>query len=61
MYNRSVMAKSAFSYVKTRFFLRILPLRCGSPNASPEVVHSPRSQFSLHFDIRNIQQIFTQN
>ena len=33
---------------------RILPLRCGSPNASTEVLHSPRSQSPLHFDIRNI-------
>jgi len=32
----------------------ILPLRCGSPNASTEVVHSPRPQSPLHFDIRNI-------
>ena len=30
---------------------RILPLRCGSPNASTEVVHRPRSQSPLHFDI----------
>jgi len=33
---------------------RILSLRCGSPNASPEVVHRPRSESPLHFDIRNI-------
>jgi len=33
---------------------RILPLRCGSPNASTEIVHSPRSRSPLHFDIRNI-------
>jgi len=33
---------------------RILPLRCGSPSASTEIVHSPRSRSSLHFDIRNI-------
>jgi len=33
---------------------RILPLRCGSPNASPEVVHRPTSQSPLHFDIGNI-------
>jgi len=32
----------------------ILPLRCGSPNASPEVVHRPRYQFPLHFDMWNI-------
>jgi len=36
---------------------RNLPLRCGSPNASIEVVHRPRSQSPLHFDIGNIQQI----
>jgi len=36
---------------------RILQLRCGSPSASPEVVHRPRSQSPLHFDIRNIYQI----
>jgi len=47
---------------KIRFFLRRntcfsrkSPLRCVSPNASPEVVH--RSQSPLHFDFRNIQQI----
>jgi len=33
---------------------RILPLRCGSSNASPKVVHRPRCQSPLHFDIRNI-------
>ena len=33
---------------------RILPLRCGSLNASPKVVHRPRSESPLHFDIRNI-------
>jgi len=33
---------------------RILPLRCGSPNASTEVVHTPRSRSSLHFDIWNM-------
>jgi len=32
---------------------RILPLRCSSSNASPEVGHSPRSRSPLHFDIRN--------
>ena len=49
---------------KIRFFLRRntffsgkSPLRRGSPNTSPEVVHRPRSQCSLHFDFRNIQQI----
>jgi len=30
---------------------RILPLRFGSPSASTEVVHRPRSQSPLHFDI----------
>ena len=38
---------------KTVFF-RILPLRCGFPHASTEVVHRPRSRSPLHFDIRNI-------
>ena len=33
---------------------RILPLRCDSPNESPEVVHRPRSQSPLHFDTGNI-------
>jgi len=32
---------------------QMLPLRCGSPNASPEVVHRPRSGSPLHFDIWN--------
>jgi len=35
-------------------FFRILPLRCGSPNASNEAVHRPRSRSPLHFDIGNI-------
>ena len=35
----------------------ILPLRCDPLNGSPEVVHRPRSQSRLHFDIRNTQQI----
>ena len=34
--NRSAMAKSDFSCVKTQFFFRKSPLRCGSPSASPE-------------------------
>jgi len=33
---------------------QMLPLRCGSRNASPAVVHRPRSWSLLHFDIRNI-------
>jgi len=33
---------------------RILPLQLGSPSASSEVVHRPRSQSTLHFDIRSI-------
>jgi len=33
---------------------QILRLHCGSPNSSIEVVHSPRSQSPVHFDIRNI-------
>ena len=33
---------------------RILPLRSGSSSASTEVVHRPRSQSPLHFDIRNM-------
>jgi len=39
--------KNVFRRRKTR----ILPLRCGSPYASPEVAHRPRSQSPLHFDI----------
>ena len=49
--------KIRFFLRRNTFFSRKLPLRCGSPNASPEVVHRPRSQSPLHFDIRNIQQI----
>jgi len=41
-------------HVFRRRINQILPLRCGSPNASPEVVHRPRSQSPLHFHIRNI-------
>jgi len=33
------------------FFFRKSPLRRGSPNASTEVVHRPRSWSPLHFDI----------
>jgi len=33
---------------------RIFSLRCGSQSADPEVVHRPRSESPLHFDIRNI-------
>ena len=36
---------------------RNLSLRCGSPNASPEVVHRPRFRSPLHFDTGNIQRI----
>jgi len=32
---------------------RKLSLCCGSPNARPAVVHRPRSQSPLHFNIRN--------
>ena len=35
------------------FFLDVATAHC-SPNTSPEVVHRPRSQTHLHFDIRNI-------
>ena len=50
----SSMKNSDFSCVEIRYFFRKWPMRCGSPNASPEVVHRPRSQSPLHFDIRNI-------
>ena len=46
--------KIRFFLRQNTFFPRILPLRCGSPNASTEVVHRPRSRSPLHFDIRNI-------
>jgi len=36
------------------FFVGKSPLRIGSPNASTEVVHRPRSQFLVHFDIWNM-------
>ena len=55
--NCSAMAKSDFSCVETRFFPRKSPLRIGSPNASTEVVHRPKSPSPLHFDIWNIWQI----
>jgi len=55
--NRSAMATSEKKNVFWSRKNRILPLRCGSPNASTEVVHSSRSQSPLHFDMRNIQQI----
>jgi len=37
------------------------PLRNGIPFASPEVMHRPRSDSSLHFDNGNISQIRTKN
>jgi len=46
---QTIVEKSDFSCVEIRFF-RKSPLRCGSSNASPEVVHRP----GLYFDIRNI-------
>jgi len=46
--------KIRFFLRRNTFFFQKLPLRCGSPNASPEVVHRPRSQSPLNFDIRNI-------
>jgi len=48
--NGKIRKKNVFWRKKNR----ILPLRCGSLSASTEVVHSPRSQSPLHFDIRNI-------
>jgi len=42
--------KNVFRHRKNRIF----SLRCGSPHASPEVVHRLRSQSPLHFDIRNM-------
>ena len=46
--------KIRFFSRQNTFFFQILPLPCGSPNASTEVVHSPRSRSPLHFDIGNI-------
>jgi len=48
--NGKIREKNVFRRRKNR----ILPLRCGSQNASTEVVHRSRSQSLLHFDIRNI-------
>jgi len=47
-------SKIRFFLRRNTFLCRKSPLRIGSPNASPEVVHRPRSQSPLHFDIRNI-------
>jgi len=55
--NRCAMATSEEKNVSRRRKNRILPLHCGSPNASPEVVHRPTSQSPLQFDVRNIWQI----
>ena len=41
--------KFRFFLRRNTFFSRKSPLRCGSPNVSPEVVHSPRSQSPLTF------------
>jgi len=46
--------KIRFFLCRNTFFPRKSPLHFGSPNASPEVVHRPRSQSPLHFDIKNI-------
>jgi len=46
--------KIRFFLRRNTFFPRKSPLRCGSPNASPDVVHRPRSQSPLHFDMWNI-------
>jgi len=43
------------------FFSRKSPLRCGSPNASPEVVHRPRSQSPLNFDFRTYSKFARKN
>jgi len=40
---------------------RILPWRCGSANASSEVVHRSRSQSSLHFGIRTYSKFARKN
>ena len=48
------MLNSDFFCRRNTFFFRKSPLRCGSPNASTEVVHRPRSQTPLHFDIGNM-------
>ena len=39
---------------RNTFFSRQSPLRCGSPSASPEVVHRLRSQSPLYFHTGNI-------
>jgi len=52
--NRSAEANFEKKNVSRRRNNRNLPLRCGSPNASTEIGHRPRSRSSLHFDIRNI-------
>jgi len=39
---------------------RMSALRSGILFASTELMHRPRSDFHLHFDIRNIQQIRTE-
>ena len=46
--------KIRFFLRRNTFFFRKSPLRCGFWNASTDVVHRPRSQSPLHFDIRNI-------
>ena len=50
VYIRRIRKKNVFRRRKNR----ILPLRFGSPSASTEIVHRPRSQSPLHFDIGNI-------
>ena len=50
MRNGKIRGKNVFRRRKNR----ILPLQFGSPSARTEVVHRPRSQSPLHFDIENI-------
>ena len=52
--NECAMAKIRKKNVFRRRKNRILPLRFGSSSARTEVVHRPRSQSPLHFDIGNI-------
>jgi len=53
-------AKFWFFLRAKHIFFRKSPLRNGSLFASKKIVHRPRSQSPLHFDIRNIYQLHSE-
>jgi hypothetical protein len=56
LHNADFLFESVFG----RRIRRKLALRGCIPFASTEVMHTPRSDFPLHFDFKNIYQIRTE-